>query len=240
MKVTVIIPTCGDRPEFLKRAIFSVEQQTFKDLECLVIEDIERRGLAYVRNFGAESAQGDYVVTLDDDNEFSPVYLEKTVAFLDEHPEFAAVGVGRVVKYPEGRVYQPPPSGEYFPINDGYLIRRDCFLAVRCDEELLANEDADFGLRFLKRFKVGRIEEFLMRVQGSPIINTTSHTNYSDRHLAGMVNFWLKCKDDLPSKDRRHYQSMIGRMFLLASGQRWYRWGYIIEQKLKRYVQILW
>lgn len=259
MKATIIIPTRNRLRLLLERSLPSALDQTFRDFEVIIIDDCseesplippdprvvlvknsQRRGLAYARNLGAKMARGKYVVSLDDDNEFHADFLGKTVEFLDAHPEFAAVGVGKVVCYPEGRVYQQPPVGAFFAINDGFVMRREAFLTVQCDEELMANDDADLGLRFLKRFKVGSLDEPLMTVYASAVVNKTSNTDYSDVHLAGLAKFWLKDRLELPSEDYRHYRRYIGRMFLLASGQRWYRWGYIIEQKIKRYWQILW
>ena len=196
----------------------------------------EPNNLAMARNKGAELAQTEYIVFLDDDNEFYPDYLEETIKFLDEHPEYEAVGVGKDIIYPEGKIYQSPPQGNYFSMNDGFLIKR---MDIKCDENLTANEDADFGLRFLKKYKVGRIDKPLMKVYGSAIFNKTSYSDYSDSHLVGLIKFWLKNKNEFDEENKRYYQKMIGRYFLLAAGRpKWFKLMYWLEEKLKRYIKI--
>ena len=234
----------------MSRSLPSVLSQTFKDFEVIVIDDCsdepyfngisgsvilgkiryhrntERKGLAYGRNLGVRMAKGDYIVSLDDDNLFEPQFLEKTVAYLDSHP-VDAVGVRKVIVYPEGKCSMLPKLP--CSLNDGFVFRKEVFEKIRCDEELHANEDADLGIQFFKAgLKMGLIDEPLMTVYGSPIFNTTSYSDYSDRHLDGLAKFWLKNHD---------YKQYIGRMFLLSSGH-WFRYFYWIEQKLKRWYQI--
>lgn len=249
MKTTVIIPT-RNRPGLLReRSLPSALNQTFKDFEVIIIDDasdvminlfipnderatvytnLERKGLAWNRNAGIDKAEGEYIVSLDDDNKFHPDFLTETVKFLDNHPEYDAVGVRKTIIYPEGRA-------SHFPklpcsINDGFLIRKEVFEEIKFDEDLHANEDADFGIRFFKEgFKMGLIDKTLMTVWASPIFNTTSYSDYTDYHLDGLAKFWLKHHD---------YKKYIGRMFLLASGHKWFRYIYWLEQKIKRYYWI--
>lgn len=216
----VIVDDCSDVP--------------YSEGAFRLIRNTEHRGLAYSRNIGASSAETEYIVHLDDDNELLPGFLEQAVAYLDSHPEEAAVAVGKVITYPEGDVYQPPVTEG--SMNDGFLMRREAFLDIQCDETLTANEDADFGIRFREKYKIGAIHKPLFHAYASPIFNTTSYSDYSNYHLEGLVRFWLKHKDD---QDAPYFKKYIGRMFLLASGQmRWFRWGYWIQEKLKRYYQI--
>lgn len=249
MKVSVVVSTRNRNKLLMERSLPSVFEQTRKDFELIVIDDhgeraywedgyslhgaryhrnMVRRGLAHNRNLGANMALGDYVISLDDDNKFHPRLIEKAVAVLDANPDIDGVGVGKNVVYPEGATYQLqklPCS-----INDGFLIRKSVFDKIRFDESLHANEDADFGIQFFRAgFKMAMIDEPLMTVYGSPIINTTSYSDYTDYHLDGLAKFWLK---------NHEYKEYLGRMFMLASGKKWFRWLYILEQKLKRYYQI--
>lgn len=244
MKVSVIISTRNRPTMFFHRAWRSVHLQSFTDYEIIVIDDAsdveyaiptgvryykneKRMGLAYNRNLGVKLARGEYIVSLDDDNKFHEDFLEKTAAYLDAHPEVSAVGVGKNVIYPEGKTYQL--SKLPCSINDGFLIRKSVFDKIKFDEDLHANDDAAFGLEFFKHFNMGLIDEPLMTVYGSPIFNTTSYSDYTDYHLDGLATYWLKYHD------RKEY---IGRMFMLASGKRWFRWLYWLETKLKRYYHI--
>ena len=189
----------------------------------------KRMGLAYNKNLGIQMAKGEYIVFLDDDNDIHMDFLRKTTEYLDIHPEVSSVGVCKNIIYPEEKVCEIPKLP--CSINDGFLIRKEVFEKIKFDEELHANEDADFGIRFFKEgFEMAIIHEPLMTVYGSPIINTTSYSDYSDYHLDGLAKFWLK---------HHEYKQYIGRIFLLSAGKpQWFKFLYWLEEKIKRYYRI--
>ena len=105
-QVTVIITSYNKAP-FLKEAIDSCLNQTFKDFELLIIDDgssdksleiiesyseepqvriltQENRGVIYTRNRAIKEAKGDYVLQLDGDDKLGAFFLEKTVPVLNE------------------------------------------------------------------------------------------------------------------------------------------------------------
>lgn len=244
-KVSVIIPTRNRPKLLLERSLPSVLRQTFRDFEVIIIDDAsdqsyptkydskaryfrnkERRGLAWNKNFGISKAKGEYIVFLDDDNEFHPNFLEEALAWIQSD----AVGVDKIIVYPEGKVLHRPKQP--CSLNDGFIFKRHVFKKIKFDEELQANEDADFGVRFFKEgFKLDQLYKPLMTVYGSPIFNTTSYSDYTDYHLDGLARFWLKHHD---------YKKYIGRMFLLSAGSpKWFRYLYWLEEKIKRYYQII-
>ena len=111
MKVTVIIPTYN-RADFLAEAVDSVLNQTWKDLETLVVDDgstdrtrelIARYGkrLKYfykknegpssARNVGIREALGTYVAFLDSDDVWEPEKLSIQMDFMRKHPEIKLV-----------------------------------------------------------------------------------------------------------------------------------------------------
>jgi GT2 family glycosyltransferase len=97
--VSVIIPTC-DRPDYLDRALHSLEIQTRTDFEAVVVNDGEtpvravldkyaktlrltaveherkRSGLSAARNSGLEASQGKFITFLDDDDYFFESHVE--------------------------------------------------------------------------------------------------------------------------------------------------------------------
>lgn len=96
--ISVVIPTLG-RPGLLAEALASVEAQTLRDLEVIVVNDgghalghvvapwrrrlrlrlielPERRGAAAARNVAIDHAEGSYIAFLDDDDLFLPHHLE--------------------------------------------------------------------------------------------------------------------------------------------------------------------
>ena len=115
-KVTVLMPTYNVAP-YMKEAVESVLQQTYSDLELLVIDDcstdgtldvvgaiedprirIERNernlGLADNLNRGLSLITTEYVARMDGDDIALPNWLEKEMAYLETHPEVGVCGGG--------------------------------------------------------------------------------------------------------------------------------------------------
>lgn len=105
--VSVIIPT-HNRPEYLKRALTSVQEQTFDKVEAIVVDDASstdltgvirdfpkviflrnktNRGPCYSRNRGLKQARGEFINFLDDDDKLYPQKLEKQVAIYRNSPD---------------------------------------------------------------------------------------------------------------------------------------------------------
>lgn len=110
-KVSVIMPTYK-RPKYLLRAINSVLNQTYKNIELIVVDDnndgdeyrieteelmnqINDQKIKYVkhkvnkngssaRNTGIFNSVGDYITFLDDDDEFLPKKIEKQVECMEK------------------------------------------------------------------------------------------------------------------------------------------------------------
>lgn len=102
--VTVVIPT-HNRSDLLPRAIRSVLGQTYKNLECIVVDDASNDGTEQVvrefednrliylrhetslhasaaRNSGIKKARGEFLAFLDDDDEWLPQKLEKQLGLI--------------------------------------------------------------------------------------------------------------------------------------------------------------
>lgn len=135
MIVSVIIPTYK-RPTFLKNAIESVLNQTYKDLELIVVSDNEKddvfehetrkiveqyrndnrliylegignQGACYSRNRGLKSAKGAYVNFLDDDDILLPTKIERQIALIKKRDKKpAVVGCYAAIKNADGHVYR--------------------------------------------------------------------------------------------------------------------------------------
>ncbi len=105
-KVSVVIP-CYNQAEFLVEAVESVISQTYKNWECIIVNDgsldetdeiakkleskdlrirylkKENGGLSDARNAGIALAIGDYILPLDADDKIGSEYLEEAVHVLE-------------------------------------------------------------------------------------------------------------------------------------------------------------
>lgn len=116
-RVSVVVPCFNEEADVLEQSLSSLMQQTFKDFECIVIDESDdskiaetcrelcgkdprfkyfhpevRLGLAASLNYGFELARGDYIARFDSDDICDPKRLEKQVAFLNENSEIGIVG----------------------------------------------------------------------------------------------------------------------------------------------------
>ncbi len=106
MKVTIIIPVYNIS-KYIERCIDSVIRQTYKGIECIIVDDAsqddsiikceriissykgpiefsllhhsQNRGLSAARNTGTASASGDYLYYLDGDDELTPMCIETLI-----------------------------------------------------------------------------------------------------------------------------------------------------------------
>lgn len=104
--VSVIIPSYN-REKTIERAVMSVLNQTYKDLELIVVDDCSKdntvevlksikddrfkiieleknSGACVARNVGVENAQGDYIAFQDSDDEWLLDKLEKQMAIFEK------------------------------------------------------------------------------------------------------------------------------------------------------------
>lgn len=141
MKFSVIVPIYKVEP-FIRQCIESVLDQTYPDLELILVDDgspdhcpqicdeykekdsrvrvlhKENGGLVSARQAGAELASGEYVACLDGDDRLSPVYCEKIADVIGQyHPD--AVMFGAV--YTDGHTESCHPPRE----EAGYYTKKD-------------------------------------------------------------------------------------------------------------------
>jgi glycosyltransferase involved in cell wall biosynthesis len=124
MKVSVIIPTYN-RQELVQEAIASVMQQSYRDVEIIVIDDgstdlteqalkrfsadiryvrQENRGVNAARNHAVELAAGEYIALLDSDDLWQEFKLALEVSILDAHPEIGFAFGDFFVLKPDGQL----------------------------------------------------------------------------------------------------------------------------------------
>jgi glycosyltransferase involved in cell wall biosynthesis len=197
-KVTVVIPVYN-REKYLGIAVDSILSQTFPDFELLVIDDGSNDGsIAVVRSYGdprirlvcndtnlgvsptrnkgIQLARGEYLAFLDSDDWACPERLAKQTAFLDSHPDYAAVGSWiewmSEAGYPSGRIKRKPTSPEEIAAwrlfqqgieNSASMARTVVLRAYRHREEFDVSEDFDLWSRIAANHKLATLPEVLVR-----------------------------------------------------------------------------
>ena len=187
--VSVIIPT-RNRAFLVGTAVESVLQQTWRDLEAIVVIDgpdldtaealeqlteprlrvitlPERGGAPKARNIGVQTAQGNWVAFLDDDDEWHPSKLEIQLQLIQKLTcPYPIAACRMTVNTPRGEFIVPrrfpevdEPISNYlflrpnFIQGDGFfltsmlLTRRQLMLEVPFQEGLKMCQDLDWLLR---------------------------------------------------------------------------------------------
>lgn len=238
-RVGIVVRTVA-RPEFLARALADIAAQEFGDWRIVVVNDggdraavdavvaasdaasrvdvVDSRaphGRCAAANTGVEALDTEFVVVHDDDDLWDPSFLERTVAYLDEHPLDAGVGVATAIVYEERRggrwieTSRVPFWAELdalrfidllevnraVPIS--LLYRRELHERVGpYDESLEAVEDWEFYLRVLAVGTLGFIG-------GEPLAFWTQRPTASGADGNSMFELeHLHDRDDLVVRDR--------------------------------------
>jgi glycosyltransferase involved in cell wall biosynthesis len=196
-KVTVFIPVYN-REKYVGDAIESILAQTFSDFEILLVDDGStdhsvdtihsytdprirvvcnevNLGIPKTRNKGVELARGQYIAMLDSDDRAYPHRLEKQVAFLDSHPDYAQVGSWCRMMDAQGRPLSKIKRQPALPddVHAQFLFR--CAMSNRSimartailQEYGYRNnyprcQDYELHVRLAKHYKLGNLPECLV------------------------------------------------------------------------------
>lgn len=182
--VSVIIPTFN-RPEMLARALHSVLSQTYQDFEVIVVDDhsimqsvaktvqaFGDRRLRYIRhcrnlgpsaarNTAIDSATGQYLAFLDDDDHWLAPKLALQLQALEQYDAVLCAAINssgrRRECYRQGPVEMAVlRRGNIFPPS-GLAARAGVFRDLRFDVELPSSvgEDWDLYIRIAREFRLG-------------------------------------------------------------------------------------
>jgi glycosyltransferase involved in cell wall biosynthesis len=116
-KVSILVPSFNEAPATITESLLAIRNQTFRDFECLVIDEStdpakaaaiqtecaldprfryihpdSRLGLAGSLNLGLATANGALIARCDADDVCLPNRLDLQVQFLQEHPNIGILG----------------------------------------------------------------------------------------------------------------------------------------------------
>jgi len=115
-RVSIIMPVFNTAP-YLKEAVDSVLNQSFRDFELIILDDAstdesssilntysdsrivrytsdKNIGLANILNIGLEMVRGEYIARMDSDDISLPTRLQTEVDYLNSHPKIDLVSCG--------------------------------------------------------------------------------------------------------------------------------------------------
>jgi glycosyltransferase involved in cell wall biosynthesis len=182
-----IVITCYNLGEYLEEAIQSALDQTYPDVEVLVVDDgstdqrtievLDRlqshsrlrilrtpnQGVARARNLGFSQARGEYILPLDADDRIKPEYVARAAEVLDSQPLVGFVGCHyRIFGEREGTcapdAYGLPNLLVENVVPIASLMRRSCWEEVGgYCPELNSIEDWDLWIGILERGHAGSV-----------------------------------------------------------------------------------
>ena len=203
-RVTVFVPVYN-RAHVLRETLDSVLAQTFGDFELLVLDDgstdgspdvaraisdprvrVEvherNRGIPATRNHGLDLARGEYLAVVDSDDVSLPERLAVQVAWLDAHPDVAALGSWALRTDASGRRVEAPLLRPTEPrVLAGRMLFASCFKsptvmartavlrAHRYREELVLASDIDLWARVSARHALANLPRFLVRYRAGGV-----------------------------------------------------------------------
>ena len=158
MSTAAVVPVFDETGGSLARTVEGLASQTAAPEEIVVVDDASARpltmpgvdvlrlpqnsGLSQARNEGAANTDAAYLLFVNCDVVLTPDWLERGLAYLNEHPETGAVG-GRIVpvegpqvlrdwrlQHIEPKVHRSPPAGPTpvsWLVGHALLVRRDVF-----------------------------------------------------------------------------------------------------------------
>lgn len=149
-KVSVIVPTYKRSPDFLEIAVESLLNQTYKNIEIIIIDDspddyIERENIklyaenleddrviyrqneknlggSLARNRGIEMSTGDYITFLDDDDMYKPDKIKAQVDFMEKH-DYDMSFANMLIKNTSGAVIDVRDYHDIESLDNDYMLK---------------------------------------------------------------------------------------------------------------------
>lgn len=239
--ISVIIPSYN-RAETIRRSMDSVLNQSYRDIEVIVVDDCSTDGTLDVisgytdnrlrcvrhkqncgacaaRNTGIEYARGEYIAFQDSDDEWFPDKLEKQIRALETSD--SDIVFCRYVKYENGNECEGP-----LHFSEGVLGRVDTLYGIGT-QTLLAKASVFQDIRFDIRMPRFQDLEWLIRAQdkyqiyclAEPLVKYNlgeDSISANPRKLYAASVLLLKLHPDLLKKYPLIAESTARRLFIEA------------------------
>lgn len=247
--VSIIIPTFK-RPVTLKRTILSVINSDYKNVEVIVVDDnnngddgrlateeimiplmkeydcikyikhsINKNGSA-ARNTGIKNSSGEYLMFLDDDDEFLKSKISSQVRFMNSHDEQWGACYTRYIDKLDGKqvsICCETKSGNlladelarnlFIHAGSNLMVRRYIALEIGgFDESFRRNQDVEFLVRILEKYKLGYVDCMGLIVNVHAKNYGVDYFDLTQQYLDKFRNSIKKLKPEI----QRQIYAMIG------------------------------
>lgn len=195
--VSIIIPTYN-RAEHITKAVNSVLDQSYADLELIIVDDgssddtkerismindsrikyiyQDNAGACVARNRGIEMAQGQYIAFLDSDDVWHLDKLEKQIKIIQEKGAdlvFSKYNRNESKKTKKGPIYYKegflePVSSVYAIGTQTIIAKREVFEEFRFDEDMPRFQDLELLLRISQKYSMYCMDEALVEYNITP------------------------------------------------------------------------
>ena len=228
-----IIITCYNYAEFVDHAINSALNQTYKNIEVIVVNDgsndnseevikkyiskikylpQNNQGVVVARNNGAKLAKGELIVFLDADDYLPENFISKSVESLNHHPEASFVFGNQQVVGKREFLIRSRPWSRYYLLISNYIgvttvMRKSAFYNIGgfdyAFNKIKSYEDWDLWLSLLSKGEHGAYDPSIF------FYYRKQHENNRNKASA-----WQKVKLRLPLL-QKHWRLYISTKFLI-------------------------
>lgn len=268
-KVSVIIPTYR-RPKYLSRAIKSVVDSGYENVEIIVVDDnnagdqyrvetetlmneilkqypsvkyikhaVNKNGSA-ARNTGIKNSSGEYIMFLDDDDEFLPGKIQKQVERMESlDNSWAACYTRYIDVMNSGKTRNSAETAEgnllinelarnlFVHAGSNLMVRRSVVEEIGgFDESFTRNQDIEFLIKILKRYKLAFVDCVGLKVY----LHDRGNIDYDDL-TEKFVNTFSKEIGEQSERDQKAIYKMLSLQRIRASvSKRDFRNAYMIKK----------
>jgi len=243
--ISVVIPTYK-RPYLIKRVIQSVFNQTYQNFEIVIVDDspdnetekvvnnLQDKRIKYIhtktktnparaRNRGVKESSPDskYIAFLDDDDQYFPLFLEKTIKRLEEKKELTFVTTYAELRTQKGEKLPKIHGklGEFWTIaaGNGCVLRKEIFTKQNIwYDETIVFEDLDLGFRILQNphNKAESIPEVLYVFYCYPSVKGESQpTSFTPEAQLGAIEHFTTFTPETSSEEIEYFYKKHGQAY---------------------------
>lgn len=241
MKVSCVIIT-HNRIDYLKRAVNSVINQSYKNIEIIVVDDAsddgtekygrdlknigvnyirinkeDSKGGNYARNIGIQYSTGDYVAFLDDDDYWLLDKIERQVKYAEIHPNVGMIYGGLLYEFDNSILnYKSLPNPDY----QGDMIKKELYtspfastITLFVKREILQEIGGfDENMRYWQEYE---LEIRLMQktlVGFIPDVVAVANRRGTVKRLTSQYDNWEKSVDYLNKKHEQLFEKLSDDM----------------------------